>query len=125
MSATILKMIIDFVVKIIMSFIEKQKAIESPDGQPDRAIIDDIKKALEGQLEEAFADLKKSLKDFLNDSEFLNEEKLLEIVMNIIVGNKEIDLVPFVPSSIEIAIIKTMLRVGIKLIVATAKKMVE
>lgn len=123
MQATIIKMIIDFIVKIIMSFVSKQKAIESPDGVPDQAILDDIKKVLIDQLGEAFAELKKEAKEFLESSDLLNEEKLLEIALNAITGGKETDYIPYVPSSLELVLIKTALKAGIKLLVASVKKM--
>lgn len=123
MQATIIKMIIDFIVKIIMSFVSKQKAIESPDGVPDQAILDDIKKVLIDQLGEAFEELKKEAKEFLESSDLLNEEKLLELALNAITGGKETDYIPYVPSSLELVLIKTALKAGIKLLVASLKKM--
>jgi hypothetical protein len=116
-------MIIDFIVKIIMSFISKQKAIESPDGVPDQAILDDIKAVLIDQLGQAFAELKKEAKEFIESSDLLNEEKLLEIALNAITQGKETDYIPYVPSSLELVLIKTALKAGIRLLVASLKKM--
>jgi hypothetical protein len=123
MQAVIIKMIIDFIVKIIMSFISKQKAIESPDGVPDQAILDDIKAVLIDQLGQAFVELKKEAKEFLESSDILNEEKLLEIALNAITHGKETDYIPYVPSSLELVLIKTALKAGIKLLVTSLKKM--
>jgi hypothetical protein len=122
MQAVIIKMIIDFMVKIIMSFISKQKAIESPDGVPDQAILDDIKAVLIDQLGQAFAELKKEAKEFIESSDLLNEEKLLEIALNAITQGKETDYIPYVPSSLELVLIKTALKAGIRLLVASLKK---